>query len=141
MGRNGGISVEELMKIADLGPGSRNVNAKVHVIEKGEPREVVSRRDGSTYQLAEVLVGDPSGCILMSAWNEDINLIEEGANYKIINGYVNVFKNSMRLTLGRKGQLERIDEEIQANKEVNLSVKEVKSRFNPRTYGSGGYGR
>ena len=135
--------MEPLMHIAELSPRSRSVNVKVHVIEKGEENEVVSRKDGSTYRVAEALVGDSSGCVLMSLWNEDIALVEEGGNYQILNGYVSIFKNSMRLNLGRNGQLEKIDEEVEANQEVNMSEKEFESRFRPRRDDSRkkGYGK
>jgi replication factor A1 len=127
--------LEEFTKIADLNPSSRSVNAKFHVIEKSETREVTSRKDGSTYRICEALVGDPSGCILMSVWEDDIKWINEGENYKLTNGYINVFKNSMRLNIGRKGQIEKISEDIEANTDNNVSEKKVESRFKPRRYG------
>lgn len=128
----------DIMNIAELTPQSRHVDVKVHVIEKGPAKEVVSRKDGSTYKVAEILVGDPSGCILMSAWNDDITVIEEGKNYFIQNGYINVFKSSMRLNLGRNGQIEKIDEDIHVSQDVNMSEKEVEGRFKPRSnYKSG----
>jgi replication factor A1 len=130
--------VEEEMSIAELAPSSRKVNVKVHVIRKNPTRQVTSRKNGSTYDIAEALVGDPSGCILMTLWNEDINLVEEGKDYHIFNGYVSVFKNSMRLNLGRNGTLEKIDEDIVANEEVNVSEKTVESHYKPRrSFGKG----
>lgn len=126
----------EYTKIADLKPSSRSVEARFHVVEKGETREVTSRKDGSTYRICEALVGDPSGCILMSVWEEDIKKINEGENYVLHNGYINVFKNSMRLNIGRKGEIEKIDEEIEANTDNNVSEKKVESRYRPRRYGS-----
>ncbi|MBU7044007.1 MAG: single-stranded DNA-binding protein [Theionarchaea archaeon] len=124
--------VEEIMSVAELTRSSRKVNIKVHVVRKNPTNQVVSRKDGSTYDIAEALVGDPSGCILMTLWNEDIKLVEEGKNYHIFNGYVSVFKNSMRLNLGRNGTLEKIDEDIAANEKVNVSEKTVESTFKPR---------
>ena len=135
--------MENFMKIAELNPSSRSVNTKVHVIRKDPEREVVSRKDGSTYRVAEALVGDSSGCILMTLWNEDIDLVHEGENYEIINGYVSVFRGSMRLNSGRNGQLEKIDEEVQPNQQNNLSEKRVQSQFRPRRdfTGKKGYGK
>jgi replication factor A1 len=130
--KSGGMHVESLMQIAELSPYSRGVNLKVCVINKGQETEVVSRKDGSVYRVAEALIGDPSACVLMSLWNETIAMVEEGSNYKITNAYITVFKNSMRLNLGRKGTMEKIDEEIQANQDVNMSEKRYESQFNPR---------
>jgi replication factor A1 len=130
--QGGGISLEELMKIAELNPSSRQVHVKFQVIEKGTPNEVVSRKDGSSHRVSEILVGDPSGCVLLTLWNEDIDLVEEGGSYNLLNGYVNVFKDSMRLNLVRYGQLEKTDEEIQASQENNISEKKVERGFRPR---------
>jgi replication factor A1 len=120
------------MQVAELNPSSRSVNLKVHVVSKSPEREVVSRKDGSTYRIAEALVGDPSACVLMSLWNETIALVDVGKAYHIQNGYVTVFKNSMRLNLGRNGTIDKIDEEITANEEINMSDKHYESRFRPR---------
>lgn len=124
--------MESLMQIAELNPYSRGVNLKVHVISKGQETEVVSRKDGSVYRVAEALIGDPSACVLMSLWNETIAMVEEGANYQITDAYVTVFKNSMRLNLGRNGTMEKIDEEVQANQDMNMSEKRYESQFKPR---------
>lgn len=131
------------MQIAELNPRSRGVNLKVHVIDKGPENEVVSRKDGSTYRVAEALVGDPSACVLMSLWNETIGIVEEGKNYHIQNAYITIFKNSMRLNLGRNGTMEKIDEEIKPNEEVNVSEKHYESGFKPRrdSFKKSGYGK
>jgi len=130
--------VEDIISVADLTPSHRKANVAIHVIRKHPTNQVVSRKDGSTYEIAEALVGDPSGCILMTLWNEDIDLMEEGKDYHIFNGYVSVFKNSMRLNLGRNGTLQKIDEKIVANEEVNVSEKNIESQFKPRrSYGKG----
>ncbi len=137
--------MEPLMQVAELNPASRSVNLKVHVISKGPETEVVSRRDGTVHRVSEALVGDPSACVVMSLWNETIDSVEEGKNYSVVDGYITLFKNSMRLSLGRGGQIEKIDEEIQANQQVNMSDKEYESRFRPRRESfrdrSRGYGR
>ncbi|MBU7033335.1 MAG: single-stranded DNA-binding protein [Theionarchaea archaeon] len=124
--------MEDIIPVADLTPSLRKANIKVHVVRKHPTNQVTSRKDGSTYEIAEALVGDPSGCILMTLWNEDIDLMEEGKDYHIFNGYVSVFKNSMRLNLGRSGTLQKIDEKIVANEEVNISEKNIESPFRPR---------
>lgn len=124
--------MEPIMKVSDLNPGSRNVNLKVQVIEKGAPREVVSRRDGATHRVSDVLVGDPTGCIILSVWNEGIDTIQEGKSYSIQNGYITVFKDSMRLSLGRLGQMEEITEEIEPNTDNNISDRKVERRPRPR---------
>jgi replication factor A1 len=115
---------EEFMKVGDLKTYSRRVNVKVKVLSKTETREVASRRSGSTLSVAEALVGDDTGCVLLNLWEEDIEKVDEGDIITITNGYVKLFKGSMRLNIGRYGQTEKIEEDIpEVNTENNLSEK------------------
>jgi replication factor A1 len=116
-------SSQEMMSVSELGPRSRKVNLKVKVIEMNEPREVTSRRDNSTNRVTEALVGDDTGAIYLTLWNEDIDKIKIDSSIRINNAYCNVFKNSLRLNIGRYGSFEEIEEDITANTENNLSNK------------------
>ncbi|NIP67195.1 hypothetical protein GWN63_05680 [Candidatus Bathyarchaeota archaeon] len=115
---------EEFMKVADLKTYSRRVNVKVKVLSKTETREVTSRRSGSTFRVAEALVGDETGCVLLNLWEEDIERFEEGDVISIRNGYVKLFRGSMRLNIGKYGKAEKIEEDMpEVNTENNLSEK------------------
>ena len=92
---------EEYVKVGGLKTYSRRVNVKVKVLSKTEPREVTSRKSGSTFRVAEALVGDDTGCVLLDLWEEDIDKFDEGDVIGIRNGYVKLFKGSMRLNIGR----------------------------------------
>ncbi len=112
------------MKVADLKTYSRRVNVKVEVLSKTEAREVTSRRSGSTFRVAEALVGDETGCVLLNLWEEDIERFEEGDVISIRNGYVKLFRGSMRLNIGKYGKAEKIEEDMpEVNTENNLSEK------------------
>ncbi len=138
---------EILMSVSDLGPRSRKVNVKVKVVEMNEPREVTSRKDGSINRVTEALVGDDTGVIFLTLWNDDIDRLSVDSALKISNGYCNVFKNSLRLNIGRYGSFEEIEEDITVNTENNISDRfyEQPPRFRrdsrPRGGGGGGYGR
>ena len=62
----------EFVNVEDLTPNSRRVNIVVKVDSKGEVREVTSTRDMKTNRVSDILVGDGTGSIVMSAWNEVI---------------------------------------------------------------------
>lgn len=123
------------MKVEEIKPNSRNIGITVTVIEKKEQRDVTTR-DGQPHQVAEFLVGDESGCILLSLWDDSIATAEIGKTYTLQNAYVTVFKNSMRLSIGRQGTMTLSESEIQAKTSNNLSDKHVE---NPRRFG-GGFG-
>lgn len=115
---------EELVKVGELNPRSRRVNMLVKVVEKSEPREVISRRDGTTHKVAEALVGDETGVILLTLWDKHVEQVNVGNSLKISNAYVSLFKGSMRLNIGRYGSFEVVEEEVpEVNMENNMSTK------------------
>lgn len=122
----------ELMKIGDLNRYSRNVETVVKVVSKTEPHEVSSRRDWSTHDVAEALVGDETGSIYLTLWDDTIDEVEEGQVLKINNAYVKLFRGSMRLNLGRLGRYELV--EVAPFEEVNLE-NNLSSRQFERSYG------
>nr|MDO8134533.1 hypothetical protein [Candidatus Njordarchaeum guaymaensis] len=127
---------ERSMKIGELSERSRQVNVVAHVSNVSPAREVSSRADGSTHKVAEALVGDETGSILLTLWDDAISKVSEGKNVQIKNGYVSVFKGSMRLNIGRFGQVLDTDAEVASvNTENNLSERVVEQ---PRRFGGGG---
>jgi replication factor A1 len=116
------------MKVSELNPMSRRVELVVKVVEKGEVRDVTSRKNNATYKVCDTLVGDDTGVISMTLWNDDISKVEAGKTYKISNGYVSVFKNKMQLNTGKYGTLEEVEEEVNVNTSNNVSNKEVEQK-------------
>jgi len=131
---------EELVKVETLTPNSRGVNTIVKVVSKGEVRSVTGR-DYSVRRVADALVGDETGCIYMTLWDEKIDAINEEATMSITNGYINLFRGNMRLNIGKYGSYELVEDSpiTEVNTENNLSDKryEQERRFNR---GGGGYG-
>ena len=126
----------EPVKVGDLNSYSRRVYTTVKVISKTEEREVTSRRDMSTHRVAEALVGDETGTIYMTLWDDVLDAIEDEMVLDVKDAYVNLFKGSMRLNLGRYGSYEVIEEAPfeEVNLENNLSSKVFEQ---PRRYGRG----
>jgi replication factor A1 len=126
------------VKIGELKPSSRSVNVTGKVVSKGSVREVSSGRDGSSHRVAEVLLGDETGSIYLTLWDEDIDKVDVGSAVSLKNGYVNIFRGHMRLNVGRYGTLEVLDTpfEGEVNTDNNLSDKEYEDR--PPRRGGGG---
>jgi len=129
---------EEYEKIGNLNSYSRGINVKVKVVEKSDPRTVFSRRDDTEHRVTEALVGDETGCIQLTLWDDVIDEITVDDVLDIKNGYINTFRGSMRLNIGRYGTQEKLEEDIEeVNTENNLSEQVVR-----RSEGSyGGRGR
>jgi replication factor A1 len=115
----------EPVKVGELNSYSRKVYTTVKVISKTEEREVTSRSDMSTHRVAEALVGDETGTIYMTLWDNVLDEIQDDMVLEVKDAYVNLFKGSMRLNLGRYGSYEVIDEAPfdDVNLENNLSSK------------------
>jgi replication factor A1 len=115
--------MSESKKIEELNPGSRSIDVLVKVLEINPPRDV-STKDGSTHKVAEALVGDSTGCILLSLWDNDIEKVNVDQNISIKNGYVTLFRGNMRLNTGRYGTIDVTTEEVGIiNKDNNISSR------------------
>ena len=113
---------EELIKVEKLTPRMRRVNTVVKVVSKSEARIV----SGGAHKVVDALVGDETGSVLLPLWDDRINEIDEGETIRITNGYVNLFRGNMRLTIGRYGSFEVLEESPieEVNTENNLSEKQ-----------------
>jgi replication factor A1 len=93
------------LNVKDLRDGMKRVNVEAKVVEKGEPREVMSRFKDETYKVADAVVADETGSIKMTLWNEQIDQVNVDDNIKVENGYVTSFKGEIQLNVGRYGKL------------------------------------
>ena len=106
---------EEFMKVENLKTYSRRVNVKVKVLSKTESREVTSKRSGSTFNVAEALVGDETGCVLLDLWDDDIEKFDEG---DVINIKVErdgrILEREIKFPVIPKAPVEEVQEEPSA---------------------------
>lgn len=93
------------MKIKDLRDKMRNVTVEGKVMEKSEAREVLSRFKDETYKVASAMIGDETGTIKMTLWNEQIDKVNVDNLVKVENGYVSSFKGEIQLNVGKFGKL------------------------------------
>ncbi|MHA1299699.1 MAG: hypothetical protein ACTSO9_09710 [Candidatus Helarchaeota archaeon] len=133
-------SETEFMIVDELKPSLRGINLKIKCTSKNEEKEVINRKTGETFRVTEALVGDKTGSIYLTLWNDDIDKMEIDHSYKLVNVYTSVFKGSMRLNLGKYGSFEEIEEEetpIEVNTENNLSDREYQQprKFYPKASG------
>ena len=93
------------MNIKDLRNGMKRVNVEAKVVEKGNPREVMSRFKDETYRVADAVVADETGSIKLTLWNEQIDQVNVNDKIKVENGYVTSFKGEIQLNVGKYGKL------------------------------------
>jgi replication factor A1 len=113
------------VKISELKPLENNLNIVFKVTKKLNERQV-KNRTGETQRLCEFTISDPTGSIILTLWNADIDGLKEGSVYKLSNGYANVFKNSLQLSKGKKGSIVEDDTVFETiNEENNRSTERI----------------
>lgn len=110
------------MKVESLKPNFRNVDLIVKVVSIGSSKVLFSQRDRRQHTLTEVFVGDETGSVLMTLWDDQIRKIKVGEVIEIRNGYTTLYRGSLRLNAGRNGIMEKADVEMdEVNTRNNLS--------------------
>jgi replication factor A1 len=119
----------------------KSLNITFKVVEKGEEREVTSRRDGETHRVLDAVAGDSTGTVILSLWDDMIDTVETDKSYRLENGYTSLFQGHLRLNIGRYGELKDADSEIdEIDMDNDLSAAEHE-RPPRRSYGGYGGGR
>jgi len=112
----------EYTKVADLKPNFVDVNAIVKVVSVSSPRTVISRRSGREHRIAEALVGDETGSVVLTLRDEMIEMLKTDQVLEIRSGYTTLYKGSLRLNVGKKGEVRKANVEIATvNTKNNLS--------------------
>ena len=134
-------------KVGDLTPQSKAVNVTAKVVSKTEVREIPMGRDGSAHKVSDALIGDETGVVYLTLWDDNIEKVNEADTVRIENGYVTLFKGNIRLNIGKYGKLEAAKEPltVEVNTENNVSSKTYEQERRPfrgggRGFGGGGYG-
>ena len=130
-------------KVGELTPQSRAVNVTAKVVSKSEIREIPMGRDGSAHKVCDALVGDETGSIYLTLWDDNIAKVNENDTLRVENGYVTLFKGNMRLNIGKYGKLDMAKEPLagEVNTENNVSSKTYEQERRPFRGGYGGGGR
>jgi len=136
-------------KVSELNPQSRAVNVLAKVVSKSEVRSIAAGRDGAAHKVSDALVGDETGCIYLTLWDDNIEKVSDGDTILVKNGYINLFRGNMRLNIGRYGTLEISEKALagEVNTENNMSTQVYEQPRRPfrgggggRDFGRGGYG-
>jgi replication factor A1 len=135
--------------VADLRPRMKSLNITFKVVEKGEEREVTSRRDGETHRVLDAVAGDSTGTVVLSLWDDMIDTVEAEKSYRLENGYTSLFQGHLRLNIGRYGEIKDAEnevDEIDMDNDLSAAEHERPPRrsyggYSRRSYGGGGGGR
>lgn len=111
-----------VVPVSDLEPESLGDNLKVKVMDV---KILVDRPkfDGGRVRVGEALVGDNSGCIILTLKNEQLDCVSVGDSLEIRNCKVDMFKGCMRVVVDRWGLIKKAGSEhpFKVNVDNNLS--------------------
>ena len=98
-----------LYTIRDLKDGVKGVHLRVRIIIKDQLQKIKTK-DGVDHIVVDAYVGDRTGVIVLSLWDQWVEKVKEQNIIDIKNGYVNRFKGQLRLNLGQYGEVEVVDD-------------------------------
>jgi replication factor A1 len=126
-------------KVGELTPQSKAVNVTAKVVSKTEVREIPMGRDGSPHKVSDALIGDETGVVYLTLWDDNIEKVNDGDTVRVENGYVTLFKGNIRLNIGKYGKLEPAKEPlaVEVNTENNVSSKAYEQERRPFRGGGG----
>ncbi|WP_255198831.1 single-stranded DNA binding protein [Halorarius litoreus] len=108
------VQVGETATVEALSLGQSDVNLVGRVLGTDEIR-TFSRDDGSEGKVANLTLGDETGRVRVTLWDEQADRADElaeGVSVEVVDGYVRERDGSLELHVGSRGAVEEIDEDV-----------------------------
>ncbi|HMB51592.1 MAG TPA: single-stranded DNA binding protein [Natronoarchaeum rubrum] len=109
------VAITDTYRVEDLSLGLSDVDLAGLVLDTESVR-TFDRDDGSEGKVANLVLGDPTGKIRVTMWDERADRAEEidpGTAVEVVDGYVRERDGSLELHVGDHGAVEEIDETIE----------------------------
>ncbi|MDS0473565.1 single-stranded DNA binding protein [Natrinema sp. 1APR25-10V2] len=109
------VQVSDTYAIEDLSLGLSNVNLVGLLLDTDSVR-TFDRDDGSEGKVSNLVLGDSTGRIRVTLWDEQADLateFEPGVTVEVVDGYVKERDGTLELHVGNRGAVEAVDEEVE----------------------------
>ncbi|WP_227352685.1 single-stranded DNA binding protein [Haladaptatus salinisoli] len=109
------VQVQDTYAVSDLSLGLSDVNVRAKLLDTDSVR-TFDRDDGSEGRVANLTVGDHTGRIRVTLWDERADIaekLEPGVSVEVVDGYVRERNGSLELHVGNRGAVEEIEEDIE----------------------------
>lgn len=114
-----------LATVDSLRPGTKGHNLVVQVVDAKTVIERSKGPKGTPLRVAECIVGDSTGVIVLIARNAQVDVATKGAFLTLTNAKLDMFRGSMRLVVDGNGKMEVAEgESFSPKMENNLSLIE-----------------
>ena len=97
---NNGGGNGRYFNIKDLEPNQKSVSLQVIVLEVAKPTQT---KDG--HEVRTVRIADRTGSINLSVWNDHGAVLREGDILRLNGCFTQIWKNSLQVKIGNKGQI------------------------------------
>ena len=109
------VQVSDTYQVEDLSLGLSDVNLRAKLLDTDTVR-TFERDDGSEGKVSNLVVGDETGRMRITLWDEIADVAEEldpGISVEIVDGYVRERDGDLEVHLNQHSAVEPIDEEIE----------------------------
>jgi replication factor A1 len=108
---------EEFTPVAEIRADMNNINISGRVLDIGEIR-TFEKKDGSTGRVGNLLLGDSTGKIRLTLWDEKTSFLDEidfDETIEVLHAYSreNAFSQQVELNLGGRGIIQKSEKEIE----------------------------
>ena len=108
---------EEFTPIADIKADMDNINISGRVLDIAEIR-TFEKKDGSTGRIGNLLLGDSTGKIRLTLWDEKTSFLDEvdfDETIEVLHTYSreNTFNQQVELNLGARGIIQKTEKEVE----------------------------
>ncbi|MFA9415858.1 single-stranded DNA binding protein [Natrinema sp. HArc-T2] len=109
------VQVSDTYAIEDLSLGLSDVTLIGLLLDTDSVR-TFDRDDGSEGKVSNLVLGDSTGRVRVTLWDEQADLateLEAGETVEVIDGYVKERDGSLELHVGNRGAVEEVDEDVE----------------------------
>jgi replication factor A1 len=109
------VSLSDTYTVEDLSMGLSDVTLVGELLDVDDDYRTFDRDDGTEGRVANVAIGDETGRIRVTLWDEATDLLEEltaGEVVEVVDGYVREREGDLELHVGSRGTIEEVDEDV-----------------------------
>jgi replication factor A1 len=130
IGRGGGIAKDEstkitakdpMVKISEVRMGMGNVCVRALILSKQEPRSF-NRKDGSAGSVQGLMIGDESGKIRLTVWDnklKDVEALSPGDTVEVLHAYTRESMGGVEIQVGGRGIVRMSEKKVEYEEPVS----------------------
>ncbi|GAB7013967.1 single-stranded DNA binding protein [Halolamina salina] len=110
------VSVSDSYTVEELSMGLSDVTLVGKLLDVDDQYRTFDRDDGTEGRVANVAIGDETGRIRVTLWDEATDLLDEleaDEVVEVVDGYVREREGDLELHVGSRGTIEEVDEDVE----------------------------